>query len=52
MDLDEIVREVIERDSGGMVLQLARETVAQARVAPQILIPHKIRSKIPINDSR
>jgi len=23
MDLDEIVREVIERDSGGMVLQLA-----------------------------
>src|ERR1019366_3196613 len=36
MNLDEIVREIGERNSSGMILQLARESIAQARVTPAV----------------
>jgi len=36
MNLDEVLGEIIERRCCGVILQLARESVAQARVAPTV----------------
>jgi len=36
MNLDEVVREISQCNRSSMILQLARESVAQARIAPTV----------------